>query len=1574
MQKSQSFTTWAQVRDAFYRKYFSEAKTKTYRRQIQGFRQERDESFLKAWERFKELLLRLPHHGFERIQLIGFFHLGLNAESVQHIEYSCKGDDFLSKTADQAWDFLDDLADRQRALEPSDFERSGPSGSSVVPVTIRDQRLQAQVEKMAQRLEELEVRQARPVHEVSIEEVCVWCECKGHTATVCPGFIAAKGASHFTQEEVNAVRTWDPYSTTYNAGWKDHPNFGWSDSRPVGGGQAQSFGPPPPQQFQQAQSSRPPQGQVIPFHFQPQAGRGVGPSTRGPPPGYSQMTARDHKLDDTVNSLMQSQMTFQTETRQQIGALTTQMSQLTAVIGHLQQEKGKFPAQGSTAGAHYLENSSGSNIHNPNQEEAKSVTILRSGKEIDKSIQPKQKPAPPPEPVDTPKATPDVVDVPRPEVKDDEESPEVVVPAAAAPMTPTPQVGPVAPFPQRLAVKPKQNMNHKMIELFKRVQFPITLMEAIESFPQCAKVLKDLCTKKHKGQNNVVLTEQVSSILQTEIPAKCKDPGCPTITIDIAGQTFDKALLDLGASVNLLPYSVYLRLGLGDLRPTPVTLQLADRSVRVPKGVVEDVMIQVGEFQFPADFIVLDTCRNPEVLEKTPIILGRPFLATSNAVMNCKTGRVQLSVGEEMMEVDVYNVNTLEEDDEEVEEVSLIDALVQEHIDTVLYKDPLEIALTAEEASFLDSPEVGSLLELLNVEDSVEEVCGVSYDPLFEPLGDPPPKVLPSSVQPPKPELKPLPDTLKYAFLEGSDTYPVVISSSLEENQEKKLLDLLKEHIGALGWTVADLHGISPTVCTHRIDLEDSVKPSRQPQRRLNPHMKEVVRAEVLKLLDAGIIYPIAHSEWVSPVQVVPKKAGVTVITNERGESVPTRVPTGWRVCIDYRKLNASTRKDHFPLPFIDQILERVAGRAFYCFLDGYSGYNQIEVALEDQEKTTFTCPYGTYAYRRMPFGLCNAPGTFSRCMMGIFSDMVERIVEVFMDDFSVFGDSFDGCLENLGKVLQRCEEKHLVLNWEKCHFMVTQGIVLGHIVSSKGIEVDKAKIDLIRKLPTPKSVRDVRSFLGHAGFYRRFIKNFSAISRPLCQLLAKDARFVWSDKCEEAFQELKRSLTTPPIVQSPDWSLPFELMCDASDYAVGAVLGQRRGKDPFVVYYASKTLNEAQMNYTTTEKELLAVVFALDKFRSYLVGSQITVFTDHAALKYLMTKQDAKARLIRWILLLQEFHLIVKDKKGVENVVADHLSRLEFEDPTSDLPIRDSFPDEQLFAANECPWYADIANYLVTGQIPSHWSTQEKQRFLRSVRQYIFDDPYLFKYCADQIVRRCVPEADQQGIIEFCHGEACGGHFSSKKTTAKILQCGFWWPDMFKYVYTFCRSCDRCQRLGKLSSRQEMPLRPILVLEVFDCWGIDFMGPFPMSHGFEYILLAVDYVSKWVEAIPTKSLESKVVLEFLKANILSRFGVPRAIISNQGTHFTSRSFVKLMGEFQITHKVSTAYHPHTNGQAELANRDIKRILEKTVGVTRKDWSTRLNNALWAYRTAYKTVLGASPYRLVYGKACHLPS
>ncbi|CAM8880314.1 unnamed protein product [Rhodiola kirilowii] len=260
----------------------------------------------------------------------------------------------------------------------------------------------------------------------------------------------------------------------------------------------------------------------------------------------------------------------------------------------------------------------------------------------------------------------------------------------------------------------------------------------------------------------------------------------------------------------------------------------------------------------------------------------------------------------------------------------------------------------------------------------------------------------------------------------------------------------------------------------------------------------EVVQKEVQKLLDVDVIYPISDSQWVSPVHVVPKKTGITVELNAQGELVTKRIQNGWRVCIDYRKLNAVTRKDHFPLPFIDQMLDRLAGKPYFCFLDGFSGYNQIPIAAEDQEKTTFTCPFGTFAFRRMSFGLCNAPGTFQRVVMSIFLELISECVEVFMDDFTVYGNTFDECLLNVDRVLARCEETNLVLNYEKCHFMVTHGIVLGHVVSREGFQVDKAKIDLIMSLPYPSDQRGVKSFLGHAGFYRRFLQDFSKRALPL--------------------------------------------------------------------------------------------------------------------------------------------------------------------------------------------------------------------------------------------------------------------------------------------------------------------------------------------------------------------------------------------------------------------------------------------------------------------------------------------
>ncbi|RDY13435.1 Retrovirus-related Pol polyprotein, partial [Mucuna pruriens] len=710
---------------------------------------------------------------------------------------------------------------------------------------------------------------------------------------------------------------------------------------------------------------------------------------------------------------------------------------------------------------------------------------------------------------------------------------------------------------------------------------------------------------------------------------------------------------------------------------------------------------------------------------------------------------------------------------------------------------------------------------------------------------------------------------------------------------------------------------------------EEETKPIRQQQRMMNLTILDVVKKEVTKLLAIGIIYPISDSQWVSPVQVVPKKYEMIVVKNQHDELVPMRIQNSWRVCIDYKRLNQVTHKDHFPLLFIDQVLEKLSGKFRYYFLDGFSDYMQIHIALEGQHKTTFTCPFSTFAYTRMPFGLCNSPSTFQRRMTSIFLDPLHDCMEVFMDNFTMYADSFDACLDSLSKVLTRCIDTNLVLNFEKCHFMVIEGIVLGHLVYNRGIEVDKSKIDIITSLPNPASMQEVRSFLEHVGFYRRFIKNFSKLALPLSKLLQKDVEFKFDQPCIEAFQELKNRLTSAPILQAPNWDLPFELLCDASNSALGVVLGQRAGvgKLVHVIAYASRTMEPAQSNYITTKKELKAIVFALDKFRSYLLGSRIIVFFDHAALRFLLKKPDAKLRLIRWMLILQEFDIEIRDKKGAENSVVDHLSIIRKE--RKPMPIRDEFSDEQLL-------------HITT---PTPW----------------------FRLCSDQVIRMCILKAKINLVLQLYHAAPRGEHYGSTRITRKVLDCGLYWPTIFGDGYQFVSTYDKCQKVGMaITRRHEMSQQPILFCEVFDMWGIDFMRPFPVSNGYCYILLAIDYVSRWVEAIATKTNEAKVVVDFLKSNIFFLFGVPKALISDQGSHFYNRAMSSLLHKYGVMHRIVIAYHPQTNGQAEVLNREIKKTLQKMTNPNWKDWSRLLEDALWVHRTKYRTPLGMSPYRIAF--------
>ncbi|GKA85225.1 reverse transcriptase domain-containing protein [Tanacetum coccineum] len=609
----------------------------------------------------------------------------------------------------------------------------------------------------------------------------------------------------------------------------------------------------------------------------------------------------------------------------------------------------------------------------------------------------------------------------------------------------------------------------------------------------------------------------------------------------------------------------------------------------------------------------------PEEDNKVPLILGRPFLYTANVVIRVKQEQLNLGVGTERM---IFNIDSAMKHSYSNNDTCFsIDEILEEDFDALL--DEGSKILYSIKGTLLEEEIFSEFDEFMamTANENSESESDIEEPPFEKITINTDYKIKTSLEEPPTDlELKPLPDNLEYVFLEEPSFLPVIISSKLYAQKKSKLIYVLKKHKEAFAWKTTDIPGICPSFCKHKIQLLDDKKPVVQKQRRLNPNMQEILKKEIVKLLDSGIIYPIAYIAWVSPIHCVPKKGAITVVTNKNDELVPTRTITGWQVCINYHKLNEATAKDHFPLPFMDQI-----------------------------------------------------------CMLAIFHDMIEESGEVFMDAFSVFGNSFDKCLNNLDKMLQHCKDAHLILNWEKCHFMVKEGIVLGHKVSGTGLEVDKAKNRCNLKTSVPTYIKGVRSFLGHAGFYRRFIKDFSKITRPITKLLEKDTPFEFNDECQKPFEILKEKLTCAHVIISPNWNLSFELMCDASDFAIAAVLGQKDGKNVHPIYFASKTLNPAQQKYTVTEKELMAVVFAFEKFRSYLILSKTIVHTDHSALKHLFKKQDAKPRLIRWILLLQEFVIEIKDRKGTENVAADHLSQIENDESSDDSEVDDIFPRETL-------------------------------------------------------------------------------------------------------------------------------------------------------------------------------------------------------------------------------------------------------------------------------------------------------
>ncbi|GJS01623.1 reverse transcriptase domain-containing protein [Tanacetum coccineum] len=1211
-----SILTWDDLVSKFINKFFPPSKTTNLRNEITRFQQRFDKSFYEAWDRFNDLLRACPYHGFLELHQLDTFYNALNTHDQDSLN-SAVGGNFLDKMPRECLKIIESKSKvRNSRSKPVVAKVSTSTSTSGISPDVSELKDMVKALLLDKKNQSQAPAHQTPAPVKAVEESCVTCG-GAHSYQNCPAtdgnvyhdniqaYVSQAAAANFNQGNTgirppmvaNQIRPpgFPPVQNNQNNQGSNQNRFnqGSNYNQNRGNNYNQNRG----NNFNQGPVYQPPSNQ--PPAYQAPVYQAPAPQA----PGVSKADFDSYvKANDAVMRNVQNQGQ---SLQAQLNNLATSNQRLESMLGNFIKMN-----TASTSGSGTLPSNT---VTNP-KEDLKGITT-RSGVAY-------QGPTIPTSSSSTPKVVNRETEVTKDKVlptnnggTEDIHPPVVQIsePVVAPVSAPMPNQKISIPFPSRRNDERRREKANdqieKFYEIFRDMSFEISFMDALTFMPKFASTLKNLIRNKEKLSEMAKLNENCSAVILNKLLKKLGDPSRFLIPCEFSGINSCNALADLGASINLMPYSVWKDISLPELTPTCMTLELADCSITEPIGIAKDFC-----------------------------------LMTSRALIDVYEGEITLCVGKEAItfNLDQTSRYTANYNHITANRIDVIELACEEYSQEVLsfsdvvaynnpssYYDPVVIddepVFTGINASYYDTE--GDVLIL-------GEFFIVNLHPPLPNHKDYSPgiqreikmceaKTVESSIdEPPEVELKDLPPHLEYAFLEGDNKLPVIIAKDLSVEEKAALIKVLKSHKRALAWKLSDIKGINPEFCTHKILMEEDYTPAVQHQRRVNPKIHDVIKKEVEKLLEAGLIYPISDSPWVSPVHCVPKKGGMTVVTNDDNELIPTRLVTGWRVCIDYRKLNEATRKDHFPLPFMDQMLERLAGNQYYCFLDGFSGYFQIPIDPKDQEKTTFTCPYGTFAYRRMPFGLCNAPGTFQRCMMAIFHDMIEKTMEVFMDDFLVFGDSFSTCLSHLEKMLKRCEDTNLALNWEKSHFMVKEGIVLGHKISKSGIEVDRAKVEVIAKLPHPTTVKGVRSFLGHAGFYRRFIQDFSKIARPMTHLLEKETPFFFSKECIESFNTLKRKLTEAPILIAPDWDLPFELMCDASDFAIGAVLGQRKNKHFQPIHYASKTMTEAQAHYTTTEKELLAVVYAFEKFRSYLVLSKSIVYTDHSAIKYLFAKK----------------------------------------------------------------------------------------------------------------------------------------------------------------------------------------------------------------------------------------------------------------------------------------------------------------------------------------------------------------
>ena len=781
-------------------------------------------------------------------------------------------------------------------------------------------------------------------------------------------------------------------------------------------------------------------------------------------------------------------------------------------------------------------------------------------------------------------------------------------------------------------------------------------------------------------------------------------------------------------------------------------------------------------------------------------------------------------------------------------------------------------------------------------------------------------------------------------------------------------------------------------VIQHRINTQDAV-PIRQPPRRLPLAKQREAGQAIEEMKRDGVIEP-SVSPWAAPIVLVRKKDGST------------------RFCVDYRKLNNVTRKDSYPLPRIDDTLEALSGATWFSSLDLKSGYWQVGVHPEDREKTAFTTGRGLWQFRVMPFGLCNAPATFERLMEKVLAGLPLSVCLVYLDDILVPARSFDGHIQNLRTVFSRLREANLKLSPKKCTLFRRQLKFLGHIVSESGVSTDPKKLEAVINWPTPTNVSEVRRFLGLCSYYRRFVPNFADTAHPLHQCTEHTQVFDWNPDAQLAFANLKRALVEAPILGYPDPDGHFILDTDASAYGIGAVLSQIQNGEERVVAYFSRALSRPERQYCVTRRELLAVVRSVQHFHPYLYGRHFTIRTDHAALRWLLSFRSPEGQVARWIECLEQYDFQIEHRPGAKHGNADalsrrpclsndcrHCDRLEIKEPTvqmmkctnllpssrramHQLAPHWSVKDLQLAQledntigpiakwlknSQDRPPKSDVSPYSEATKL--YWAQWDSLHLKDGLVYRLWEAP-----AGDSSVwQLLLPKKLREEVLYQLHEIPTAGHLGIAKTLHRVRQ-RYYWVGCHQDVQQWCKSCDACAARKGPPKAIRAPMAQHNVGAPMERIAVDVLGPLPESEqGNKYLLIMADYFTKWTEAFPMQNQEANRVAEIVVKEVVSRYGVPLALHSDQGRNFESTVFTEMCRLLGIQKTRTTPLHPQSDGMVECFNRTLEAQLAKFVSDHQRDWDHHLPLLMMAYRTSVHDTTGETPAMMMMGRDLRLP-